>query len=211
MAAALLLASGATAEGTDEDNPFRGVSPDCFVYHSADPAGDGFYDFTRVLPVGQHSLGLWATAGATTTAEPSCRPGAQPGTGEICFVSFVIEKSGSGTLDSFTFSGGLSGKAKVSPDGSKLAVNLSVATDPLPGGFVEFSIPKRIGDIGLTMGSDTVVNLTSGNCRGLGAAHLAVPAHTLFIPEPGEYMLLATGLFGLAGLYRLKLRLARSR
>jgi hypothetical protein len=214
LIAGLLLGSGGGAEGTDADNPFRGRAPDCFVYHSAH--ADGLYDFTRVLPLGSHTLGLWATAGATTTAEPSCAPGPSfpgppfPGTGEICFVSFVIEKSGGGSLDSFTFSGGLSGGTRVSPDGSTLTVNLSVATSPLPGGFASSSLPLRIGDIGLTMGTDTVVNLTRGSCLGLGAENRAVPVHTMFLPEPGEYALLATGLFGLAGLYRLKLRLARS-
>lgn len=205
----LILGSGAAAQLTDEDNPFRGIAPNCFVYHSRD--GDGFYDFPRVLPLGTYSLGLWATAGATTTAEPSCEPGPQPGTGEICFVSFVLQKSGGGSLNGFTFSGGLNGASTLSTDGSTLTVNLTTATNPLPGGFVPSSAPVRIGDVALTVAGDTTVNLTSGSCLGLGAKSLSVPAHTIFLPEPGEYMLLASGLFGLAGLYWLRLRLTQGR
>ena len=204
-----LLGSAASAQVTDAQNPFLGKAPGCFVYHSRD--GDGFYDFTRILPVGSHMLGLWATAGATTTAEPSCEPGPQPGTGEICVVSFAIEKTGAGSLDGFAFSGGIAGGSSLSPDGSILTVNITAATDPLPGGFVPGSAPVRIGDLSLTVGSDTTVSLTDGSCLSLGAESRSVPTHVIFLPEPTDTLLLAAGVLGLVGLHGLRKRLARGR
>ena len=207
--AVTLLSVGASAQLTNADSPFRGRAPGCFVYHSHD--GDGFYDFTRVLPLGSHTLGLWATAGATSTGEPSCEPGTKPGTGEICFVSFVIQKSGTGSLTGFTFAGGITGVSTLSPDGSTLSVNISRATNPFPAGYVPSVAPVRIGDLNLTIGSNTVVSLTGGSCLGPGAETRAVPAHTMFLPEPGKHVLLAAGLLGLAVLHRVRTTLARRR
>jgi hypothetical protein len=211
LLAGWLIVPAATAQPTDEENPFV-LAPDCWVYYSKDE--DGYYNFTYTFDsAGPQTVGIWATGGATTTPGASCEPGAQPGTGEICYLSFVLELDGTGSLDSFVPVAGITaGVTHSSAGGEKLSVNLSSATSPLPGGFVADTAPAKVGDLGLTVQPGTVVSLTSGTCLKAGLEKRNVVPQTMFVlPEPGEGLLLGSALLALGGLHWLRLRLAGRR
>lgn len=206
LLAACVVVPAATAQLTNQDNPFR-VAPNCWVFHSQ--GEDGYYDFTTVFhTTGPKTVSIWATGGATTTTGASCAPGPQPGTGEVCYVSFVLEVTGAGSLDSFTPVSGLSAGVASANAGKKLTVNLSSGTSPLPGGFLAGSAPAKVGDLGLTVGSDTVVNLTSGTCFKPGMEKRSVVSQTMFLPEPGQGVLLVSALLALAAVHWLRRKLA---
>ena len=201
LMATAVLVPAAAAQLTNDDNPFR-VAPDCWVFHSKD--GDGFYDFPRVLPAGTQSVGIWVTGGATSDASPSCAPGSATTTGESCFASFVIEMTGPGSLNSFTAASGRSAGHTVSLGGKRIDVNVTAGASPVPGGLTT----ERMGDLSLTMGtSDAVrVSVTSGSCLGMGLAPNLVRGEVMFLPEPGQGVLLGSALLGLGALYRLRTR-----
>lgn len=207
---AWLVVPAAAAQPTDQDNPFV-LAPDCWVYFSKDE--DGYYNFTYTFDsAGPKTVGIWATGGSTTTPGASCAPGAQPGTGEICYLSFVLELDGTGSLDSFTPVAGINAGVTSADAGEKLTVNLSSATNPLPGGFVADSAPARVGDLGLSVQPGTVINLTSGSCIKAGLEKRSVVPQTMFVlPEPGEGLMLGSALLALGGLHWLRQKLAARR
>jgi hypothetical protein len=202
---ALLIAPGATLALTNADNPFR-ASPSIMVYHSRD--GDGYYDFTRVLPLGTQTLDIWATGGAISSVPgPTlCLPGSPSGGQEVCALNIHFQLSGNGELISFAAADGLSSGSFVNPPGTLLTVNLTSGAAPLPAGFP----PMRIGALTLAVnGGDVVVNMTGVQGLGPDQAPHPMEPHTMFLPEPGQFWLLSSALLGLAALHRVRKARAR--
>lgn len=205
LALLALLAPPAWSQPTNSDNPFR-VSPNVWVYHSR--SGDGYYGGTRVLPLGTHTLGIWATGGAisSTPGAELCTPDSPSGGQELCALDIEFVLSGAGRLLSFTPASGLSAGAYVNPTGTRLKVNIASGSIPLAAGFP----PPFLGNLTLSVtGGDTVV--TIGGAGGLGpdtSSH-TIQTHVEFVPEPGSWLLMASALLGLAGLYALRSARAR--
>ncbi len=204
--AVLVLAPAAAAQPTNDDSPFR-ASPLIWVYHS--PHGDGSYHFTTVLPIGTYdgmqALGIWATGGANPSegGPPLCISSAEPSAGnEICALNVQFELSGDGELLSFTPAPRFVPLAEsfVNPTGTRLRMNLTSAALPLPAGP-----PERIGSLALDVTGGTLSVSVTG-VKGVGADGVTHPvaSHILFIPEPSEILLLASGIGMLALLGRFR-------
>lgn len=205
--AVLVLAPAAPAQPpTNDDSPFR-ASPLIWVYHS--PHGDGSYHFTTVLPIGTYdgmqALDIWATGGAISSegGPPLCIGSAEPPAGnEICALNVQFELSGDGRLLSFTPAPRFVPLAEsfVNSAGTRLRMNLTSAALPLPAGP-----PERIGSLALDVTGGTLSVSVTG-VKGVGADGVTHPvaSHILFIPEPSEILLLASGIGMLALLGRLR-------
>jgi len=204
--AVLVLAPAAAAQPTNDDSPFR-ASPLIWVYHS--PHGDGSYHFTTVLPIGTYdgmqALDIWATGGAipSEAGPPLCISSAEPPAGnEICALNVQFELSGDGELLSFTPAPPFVGLAEsfVNSAGTLLRMNLTSAALPLPAGP-----PERIGSLALDVTGGTLSVSVTG-VEGVGADGVTNPvaSHILFIPEPSEILLLASGIGMLALLGRFR-------
>jgi hypothetical protein len=200
-----LFAAPAWAQLDNSDNPFR-ASPDAWVYHSRD--GDGFYDGTRVLPIGTHSLGIWATGGAISSeAGADLCTSTSPGAGqELCALDVDFQLSGTGRLLGFTPAPGRTAGVFLNGTGTRLRVNFASGTAPLPAGFP----PALLGTLGVAVtGGDTVVTVAGLAALGPDTAEHPVPTHVMFVPEPGSWLLMASALLGLAGLHALRSARAR--
>jgi len=212
--AVLVLAPAAAAQPTNDDSPFR-ASPLIWVYHSPPSpphgeGGDGSYHFTTVLPIGTYdgmqALDIWATGGAISSegGPPLCIGSAEPppAGNEICALNVQFELSGDGRLLSFTPAPRFVPLAEsfVNSTGTLLRMNLTSAALPLPAGP-----PERIGSLALEVTGGTVSVSVTG-VKGVGADGVTNPvaSHILFIPEPSEILLLASGIGMLALLGRFR-------
>ena len=202
LLAALVFAPGASAQPTNDDNPFR-VHPSIFVYHSRD--GDGFWDFTTQLPIGPHVLPIRATAGALSSlVPPLCIPSTPLGGNEICALDVEFQLSGEGRLLSFTPAPPyLAGTASfVNSAGTRLQVNLTSGSAPLAAGFP----PPVIGDLELEV-TGGLVSVSVAGVMGIGPSSVdsqPVFPHIEFIPEPNGILLLGSCIGMLALLHRWK-------
>jgi hypothetical protein len=197
-----LLAPPAWGQPT---NPF-GASPDVWIYHSR--GGDGYYDGTSVLPLGTHTLGIWATGGAVAseTGATLCTDTSSATGQELCALDIDFQLSGAGQLVSFTPAEGLVAGSFVSSAGRRLRVNVASGTNPLRAGFP----PARIGDLTVAVtGGDTVVSIAGVAGLGPDTAPHPISPHVEFVPEPGSWLLMVSALAGLAGLHALRRALAR--
>ena len=207
--AVLVLAPAAPAQPpTNDDSPFR-ASPLIWVYHS--PHGDGSYHFTTVLPIGTYdgmqALDIWATGGAISSegGPPLCIGSAEPppAGNEICALNVQFELSGDGRLLSFTPAPRFVPLAEsfVNSAGTRLRMNLTSSALPLPAG----SPVQRIGSLALDVTGGTLSVSVTG-VKGVGADGVTNPvaSHILFIPEPSEILLLASGIGMLALLGRFR-------
>ena len=213
--AVLVLVPAAFAQPTNDDSPFR-ASPLIWVYHSpphGENGGDGSYHFTTVLPIGTYdgmqALDIWATGGAISSegGPPLCISSAEPPAGnEICALNVQFELSGDGRLPSFTPAPRFVPLAEsfVNPAGTRLRMNLTSAALPLPAG-AGMGVPERIGSLALDVTGGTLSVSVTG-VKGVGADGVTNPvaSHILFIPEPSEILLLASGIGMLALLGRLR-------
>jgi hypothetical protein len=202
MALLALLTPPAWGQNT---NPF-GASPDVWVYHSR--GGDGYYDGTSVLPLGTHTLGIWATGGAVSseTGTTLCTE-TSPDTGqELCALDVEFQLTGAGQLVGFTPAEGLVAGSFLSTQGTRLRVNIASGMNPLRAGFP----PQRIGDLTVAVtGGNTVVSIAGVAGLGPDTASHPISPHVEFVPEPGSWLLMASALAGLAGLHALRRALAR--
>ncbi len=199
---------------TNDDSPFR-ASPSIWVYHSRD--GDGGYDFTTALPIGTHNLGIWATGGADSSGEegPLCITSAEPPTGdEVCALDMEFRLSGDGELLSFAPAEAFFDVTESfmdpedTPPGIRLRVILSSADAPLPAGYP----PQEIGELSLEVGGGVMSVavaqhdplLVGSEAIGADGSEHPVAGEILFIPEPSEFLLLASGIAMLALLGRYR-------
>jgi hypothetical protein len=204
FAVATLLAGTAGAQ----QNPFGFGSGVPWIFQSGYgnvPDDPGFDHFTRVMPMGTTTLHLYATAGPSRSREGEQVCGAPPAGGsgdEICGMDVQVNVTGPAHVAGFRAAGPPGGTditffpTSFGATTKSLRLNSVRATDPIPAGAYKF------GELDVTVTGSTAVAVTvSGNAMVLGQRQMVpIAGNVIAVPEPEGTWLLASALFGLAGL-----------
>lgn len=160
------------------------------VYHS--PNDDGLPGSTQIPSGGTQSVYLYIDGGPAASAGASaCNDGAGD---EVC--GFDVELTGAGglTLSSFTPDGGAN--LLVNFGAGSMKVNGLDTQLPTPG-------PHRIGELMVNAVVGGELELTSGEVVGADLGGETLATSTLVtVPEPGQLLLLGSGIGLLAVLPR---------
>jgi hypothetical protein len=170
-----------------------------FVYHSPGDSGDapGPPAGPPYLPKAANvTLYLWIDPGATALAGTICADA----TGDAsCAYDLRVQVQGDSKIKSATLSGDVI--QHISPDEKTLRANRIAKSPPYIVG------KQKIGQIVVDTTGPLGGSIEVTGVHSLGAALQVdrLPSNTLaYVPEPGQLLLLVSGLAGLALLHRLR-------
>jgi hypothetical protein len=171
--------------------PARAVTS---VYHS--PDDDGLQGSGEIPAGGMQPVYLYIDGGAVASeADSVCNDGQGD---EVC--GYELELTGLNGLTFILFSADIDADLLVNSGGSSIKMNGLDTQSPTPG-------PQRIGELLVIAAVGSELELTSGEVVGADLGSEILPTTTLVtVPEPGELLLLASGVSLLALLARRRAR-----
>jgi hypothetical protein len=166
------------------------------VYHSPGDTGDRPTSPPYLPKASSVTLYLWLDPGPTPPSGIVC----SDATGDAsCAYDLRVQVQGDPQLSSFVSPEGACGVG-CNLTSTKLRVNRILNTAPLVG-------RQRIGQLTVnTLGPQGgLIEVTGVNSVGAARQLLTIPSNTIaYVPEPGQLVLLVSGLAGLAVLHRLR-------
>lgn len=161
---------------------FAGPALAATVYHS--PNDDGLPGSTEIPSGGLQSIYLYIDGGPTASAlDTACNDGQGD---EVC--GFDVEVTGLNGLTLSVFNADGGANLLVNFGAGSMRVNGLDAQSPTPG-------PHRLGELVVNALVGGEVELTSGEVVGAALDSEILAAGTLVtVPEPGQLVLLASGL-----------------
>lgn len=164
------------------------------VYHS--PDDDGLPGSTEIPAGGMQPVYLYIDAGAVASETGSaCNDGQGD---EVC--GYDLEVTGLNGLTFLLFSADVDADLLVNSSGASMKVNGLDTQSPTPG-------PQRIGELLVIAAVGSELELTSGEVVGADLGSEMLSTTTLVtVPEPGQLLLLGSGIGLLIVLARRRAR-----